>query len=335
MNILFHCPSRFSLNSKNLNSLGGIETLNLELSKNLSLKGYNVYLSTICKKVIKRTNITNLPIRIVKKDNKLYNFDYIISSNDPNIFNLFKSSKKILWLHNTLAIEKAIRKKKILSILRNKITTVFVSRYLKEITSRLYLFDKKIIIPNFLSNVFKNNKTNFKRKNNFVWSVQREKGLRETLKMWIDLVYPVNKKTKLFIFGIKKSKFYRLENFYKKYNIFFFGRVKKDKLRKVYNQSLAMICLGYDETFCLNAIEANACGLPVITFGKTGLKELIKDNYNGLIVEDYKSLSSEIIKLINKKDNVKKKFILNSISNSKKYNFDIIEKSWKNLLLKK
>ena len=96
-----------------------------------------------------------------------------------------------------------------------------------------------------------------------------------------------------------------------------------------------MICLGYDETFCLNAIEANACGLPVITFGKTGLKELIKDNYNGLIVEDYKSLSSEIIKLINKKDNVKKKFILNSISNSKKYNFDIIEKNWKNLLLKK
>ena len=112
MNILFHCPSKFSLKSKNLDSLGGIETLNLELSKNLSLKGYNVYLSTICKKVIKKKNLINLPIRTLKIKYKLYNFDYIISSNDPNIFNLFKSSKKILWMHNTLAIEKAIRKKK-------------------------------------------------------------------------------------------------------------------------------------------------------------------------------------------------------------------------------
>ena len=30
-----------------------------------------------------------------------------------------------------------------------------------------------------------------------------------------------------------------------------------------------MICLGYDETFCLNALEANACGLPILTFCKT------------------------------------------------------------------
>ena len=95
-----------------------------------------------------------------------------------------------------------------------------------------------------------------------------------------------------------------------------------------------MICLGYDETFCLNAIEANACGLPVITFGETALKELIKNNYNGLIVKDYKSLSLKMINLMNKKDKIKKKFILNSISNSKKYNFEIIKKKWINLLSK-
>ena len=222
MNILFHCPSKFSLNSKNINSLGGIETLNLELSKNLSLKGYNVYLSTICKKIIKKKKLINLPIKILKKNNKLYNFDYVISSNDPNIFDLFKTSKKILWLHNTLAIEKAIRKKKFLSIFRNKITTVFVSDYLKTVTSKLYLFDKRIVIPNFLSYVFKKNKFNFKRNNNFVWSVQRDKGLKEILKIWINSIYPVNKNTKLFIFGIKKTKFNNLTNFYKKYNIFFF-----------------------------------------------------------------------------------------------------------------
>ena len=35
-----------------------------------------------------------------------------------------------------------------------------------------------------------------------------------------------------------------------------------------------MICLGYDETFCLNAIESFACGLPIITFGHTAVAEI-------------------------------------------------------------
>jgi len=85
---------------------------------------------------------------IFTKENHNYNFDYIVSSNDPNIFNLFRDSKKILWMHNTLAIEKALRKKKLLSIIKNKITAVFVSKYLEKKTSNLYFFNKKIIIPN-------------------------------------------------------------------------------------------------------------------------------------------------------------------------------------------
>ena len=328
MNILFHCPTKFDLNSISNSKLGGIETLNLELCNNLSTKDYNIYLSTICKKVIKRKNLTNLPISKLKKENHNYNFDYIVSSNDPNIFNLFRNSKKILWMHNTLAIEKALRKKKLLSILKNKITAVFVSKYLERKTSNLYFFNKKIIIPNFLSNKFIVEKRNYKRKNNFIWSVQREKGLKETLDTWVNYIYPKNKKTKLFIFGIDKSKYRKSKNYYKKYNIIFFGRVKKNKLKRTYKTSLGMICLGYDETFCLNAIEANACGLPVITFGETALKDIIKNNYNGFIVKDYKSLSFKILELINKNQTNKNKYINNSIKSSKKYHFNKIRKKW-------
>ena len=212
--------------------------------------------------------------------------------------------------------------------MKNKITAVFVRKYLERKTSNLYFFNKKIIIPNFLSNKFSINKYNFKRKNNFVWSVQREKGLKETLNLWVNYIYPKNKKTKLFIFGIDKSKFRKLKIYYKKYNIIFLGRVKKDQLKRTYEASLGMICLGYDETFCLNAIEANACGLPVITFGKTVLKDIIKNNYNGFIVKDYKSLSIKILELINKDKLTKKKYINNSINSSKKYHFNKIKKKW-------
>ena len=56
-----------------------------------------------------------------------------------------------------------------------------------------------------------------------------------------------------------------------------------------------MICLGYDETFCLNALEANSCGLPIITFAKTALRDYSIDNYNSLIAKNFNDLSKKFI----------------------------------------
>ena len=42
-------------------SLGGVETLNLHLSKALAKIGYNVYLCTECKKISKQKNLINIP----------------------------------------------------------------------------------------------------------------------------------------------------------------------------------------------------------------------------------------------------------------------------------
>ena len=109
-------------------------------------------------------------------------------------------------MHNTLAIEKALRKKKLLSIIKNKITAVFVSKYLERKTSNLYFFNKKIIIPNFLSNKFIVRNIIIKEKI-ILYGLYREKKLKETLDIWMNYIYPKNKKTKLFIFGIDKNKF--------------------------------------------------------------------------------------------------------------------------------
>ena len=57
---------------------------------------------------------------------------------------------------------------------------------------------------------------------------------------------------------------------------------------------MGMICLGYDETICLNALEANSCGLPVITFGKTALNEMIIDKKNGFIINDFDDLEKKM-----------------------------------------
>ena len=54
MNILFHCPTKFDLNSISNSKLGGIETLNLELCNNLSTKDYNIYFRLYVKKSLKK-----------------------------------------------------------------------------------------------------------------------------------------------------------------------------------------------------------------------------------------------------------------------------------------
>ena len=329
MNILFYCPLKFNLKSKNNNSLGGIETLNLELSNILSLNKYKIYLSTICKKVLKKKNLINLPISTIKKSNNKYDFDYIISSNDPSIFNYYKNSKNILWMHNTLAIEKAIRKKKIISILTNKINAVFVSEYLKKNTSKLFNFKSRTIIPNFLSKEFSKNKFNYHRKPNVIWSVSRNRGLDKFIDIWINDISKKYFKAKLHIFGIGN---YNNKNKLKKYNVFFHGRVKKKILKKYYEKSVCSICLGYDETFCLNAIESMSCGTPVLSFKMTALNSLIKNGINGYKTENFKDLALKIKKIINLKLEKRKKIINRSILFSKKYKIEKIKKKWERLI---
>ena len=229
-------------------------------------------------------------------------------------------------------MKKLLEKKKLIPLIRNKITAVYVSKYLKNVTSKIYLFNKELVIPNFLSKEFNKIRINYKRKKIIIWSVQRSRGLQETLDMWIKSVYPKNNETMFYIFGINKKDYSQKISFYKKHNIFFFDRVSKIKLRNIYSKSLGMICLGYDETFCLNALEGNSCGLPVFTFGKTALNELIHDNKNGLISNDFDQLGFDLNKFLNSDLINKKHYIKSSYNYSKKYTLDKIANHWIKLL---
>jgi len=329
MKILLYCPFSFNLFSNNLIKIGGIETLNYELAQKLAkINKLQIYLATDTKKIITINNIKNLPIKDLDKTK--INFDVIISSNYSKIFNYFPNSKKIYWMHNTLSFEKALRKKILFSLLFNKVKVVFVSKYLNNITSNLYLFNKRMVIPNFLSSTFVNLKRNYSRKKIFVWSVKRDRGLKNVIDIWIKKIHPTNPEAKLYIYGINKKSFRKDINFYKKHNIYFFGLVQKKILKKIYNKSLAMICLGYDETFCLNALEANACGLPIITFGHTALKDFTFNNKNGYFVNNYDDLANKINDLCNSKIN--KDIINYSYNYSKKFDIDKVVNKWINLL---
>ena len=224
---------------------------------------------------------------------------------------------------------KSYKKKKIISILTNKINAVFVSEYLKKNTSKLYNFKSRTIIPNFLSKEFSKNKFNYHRKPNVIWSVSRNRGLDKFIDIWINDISKKYFKAKLHIFGIGN---YNNKNKLKKYNVFFHGRVKKKILKKYYEKSVCSICLGYDETFCLNAIESMSCGTPVLSFKMTALNSLIKNGINGYKTENFKDLALKIKKIINLKLEKRKKIINRSILFSKKYKIEKIKKKWERLI---
>ena len=303
-----------SITKQNYKKLGGIESLNIGLFNNLK----KTYQQIALKYRNKKVSLTS-------------QWDVIISSNNARVFNKDKKQKSILWIHNKIQIEKAIRKRQLIPILSNDIHAVFVSKYLEGVTSKIYNFKTRNIIPNFLDKKFEDQKLNFRRKPMFIWSVQRDEGLSETISMWIKTIQKSNSYAELHVFGIKNLKIYKkLE----KNNIFFHGRVDKNILIKFYKKSMGMICLGYDETFCLNAIESMSCGLPVLSFKKTALNDLIKDNINGYKVDGFHNLSERIIFLINMDKKKRTKIINKTYKYSQKFYFKNIKNKWISLISK-
>ena len=297
---------------KNSNNLGGIEILNYELFNYLKKK-HDIILSN----------------KISKKILNIY-WDIIISSNDARIFNQVKTKRKILWLHNKLQLEKAFRKKQLFSLLFNNIEAIFVSKYLNENTSRLYNFSKRTVIPNFLPSIFEKKKFSKNKKNKknlFVWSVQRKLGLDELINVWKKKIYSLNSNCELHIFGVNYK-----NNKQIKYNIFCHGKIPRQKLLNFYKKSIGMICLGYDETFCLNAIEAMKMGLPIVSLGKTALNEIIEDKKNGYLTDNIDNIDKPIFNLINLNTPSRDSLSKYCIKFASNYSSNIIFKHWEKLI---
>ena len=77
-----------------------------------------------------------------------------------------------------------------------------------------------------------------------------------------------------------------------------------------------------------------SCGVPVISFKKTALVSLIKNNKNGFKLDNFSQLGDKISKLILFSKLKRNKIIKSSQMYSKKFYFKNIEKQWIKLILK-
>lgn len=102
--------------------------------------------------------------------------------------------------------------------------------------------------------------------------------------------------------GRQKKELIQIKNKLKDKNIKFFGKVTHKKLLHLYQNCKALICPQLED-FGLTALEAQACGKPVIGFNRGGNTETIINNKTGILFKKQtaSSLSKAIIKFKSKK----------------------------------
>lgn len=169
---------------------------------------------------------------------------------------------------------------------------------------------KSIVVYNGVeTNLFKPKKTKSTTKLNviFVGRVCKEKGLDYLFKA----VEPIKDKINVTIIGNGEVKYYKNKYPY----INFLGQLThKEVLNQLQNNDIFILpsLKMSTESFSSALLEAMSCGKAVIGTNVHGTPEMIKDNYNGLLVleKDSEAIKEAILKLKNK--NLRKKLGMNA-----------------------
>jgi UDP-glucose:tetrahydrobiopterin glucosyltransferase len=178
-----------------------------------------------------------------------------------------------------------------------------------------------IIYPHINSYLYDYNHNPSNKYLGFVGRISPEKGIENAL--------TVAQKTgkKLIVWGIIQDNEYK-KNIMTKDNqntIIWKDYINNEMLGKQLGKLYALLILGnWEESFGYAAIEANACGVPVICFNKGGTKEAIINNSTGYVVSNLEEavICVDKIDKIDRKccrENVLSKFSENTINNIQNY----------------
>src|SRR5690606_15493326 len=119
----------------------------------------------------------------------------------------------------------------------------------------------------------------------------------------------------------------------------FYGLIQNDKLPDFLAKLDIFVVPSRFESFGVAAVEAQACGLPVIVSNVGGLPEVVENNVTGLVVENENiELFAESMKTLIQDEKLRKQFSKNAIDRVKKYydwekNLDLMISIYERILI--
>lgn len=104
-------------------------------------------------------------------------------------------------------------------------------------------------------------------------------------------------------------------------NVKFTGHISEMKKAEFLARSWIFVTTSEKEGFGISALEAEKCGTPVVAFNNGGLKEVVKDNYSGILIDnmDKKAFEKAIVRLL-MDDSLRGRFSANSIAYGNSFN---------------
>lgn len=138
----------------------------------------------------------------------------------------------------------------------------------------------------------------------YVGSLDERKNFRFTLKVF-ERIYNIDSKIKLIVIGKGKESYIRKSfgSINKEIinNIIHIEKVDNSDLRHVYSNADVFVLPSKKEIFGMVLLEAMYFGVPVVSSSNGGANTLIKNGYDGVIIEEFDSKvwSEKILELIN------------------------------------
>jgi 1,2-diacylglycerol 3-alpha-glucosyltransferase len=183
---------------------------------------------------------------------------------------------------------------------------------------------------------------NLKRQNNDIFTfihvgrLNAEKNIVRLVEIFYRFSIDKNVKLKIIGDGPEKDK---ILSFVDEYNISnkieLLGWIKREELPKQYAHSDCFITLSDSETFGIVILEAMASGLPIIGANEAAIPNLIKNDYNGFLVDiNDKNKIINCMNILYKNEELKKAFSNNSKNIAKKYEESKVFKQLEQLYFK-
>ncbi|MFZ3168263.1 MAG: glycosyltransferase family 4 protein [Candidatus Methanoperedens sp.] len=159
----------------------------------------------------------------------------------------------------------------------------------------------------------------------FVGSLTKRKGVQYLLKA----IQNINIKCNIVGEGQEKNTLLKLSyDLGLSDKVKFLGNVPYDDLVRCYQKSSIFVLPSFNETTCISMLEAMACGKPVIVTKVGDIPNIIKDGYNGFLVEiGNANQVEEKLRLLIDNPDLRKEMGRNArLTVMKRYTWDIIAK---------